>query len=93
MAPGVLPWPFYFQKTIMRGFGGQRKRHRDWPKPKTTRRKRNCTKAQTGHGPAQTRSAHTINREFLGTWANKKAIWSDKMRRFRKMKSSHKLGM
>ena len=33
-----------------------------------------------------------IKREFLGTCAIKKAIWSLKMRRLRKMKSSHRLG-
>ena len=36
--------------------------------------------------------AQAIKRELLGTWAIKKAIWSAKMRRLRKMKSSHRLG-
>ena len=32
------------------------------------------------------------NRELLGTCANKNSIWSAKIRRLRKIKSSHKLG-
>jgi hypothetical protein len=38
------------------------------------------------------RPAQAIKRELLGTCAIKNAIWSLKMRRLRKMKSSHKLG-
>ncbi len=45
--------------------------------------------------PTQAKSQclyQTIKREFLGTCAIKNAIWSARMRRLRKMKSSHKLG-
>jgi hypothetical protein len=82
MAPGELPWPFYFQETIMRRFNAWRKRFTEPLKCHSAPRQL-----------AQIRSDQTIKREFFGTWAIKNAIWSDKMRRFRKMKSSHKLGM
>jgi hypothetical protein len=42
--------------------------------------------------PSPDRPAQAIKRELLGTCAIKNAIWSLKMRRLRKMKSSHKLG-
>jgi hypothetical protein len=38
------------------------------------------------------RPAQAIKREPLGTCAIKNSIWSLKMRRLRKMKSSHRLG-
>ena len=41
---------------------------------------------------AHTLAGHASRREDLGTCAIRNSIWSARMRRLRKMKSSHRLG-